>query len=82
VTADGALPVGSLLRLGFLVPDTPPLTCTAGVVWVEELAPTAPARFDVGLRFLQLDPDGLKLLFHILGSENDWEPPQPSHAEE
>ena len=74
VYADGALPVGSLLSLDFLVPDTPPVTGTAEVVWVEELAPTAPARFDLGLRFLQLDSDVLKLLFHILGSENHWEP--------
>jgi hypothetical protein len=75
IYSDASMRVGTHVELDFLAPDTPPITFTAEVMWVEELAAGAPARFDVGLRFLQLAPDGLKLLFHILGSENDWGPP-------
>jgi hypothetical protein len=35
----------------------------------------AQARFEMGLRFVQLNADAMKLLLHVLGSENDWEPP-------
>jgi hypothetical protein len=53
----------------------PSVKYTAEVMWVEELAAGAPARFDMGLRFLQLDAEAMKLLLHVLGSENDWGPP-------
>jgi hypothetical protein len=68
----GSMRVGSHVKLDFLVPDVPPVTFTAEVMWVENLAAGAPARFDVGLRFCTLDGEALRLLLHILGSENDW----------
>ena len=57
------------------MPDARPVTFAAEIVWVEELTAGALARFDIGLRFLQLDAEAMKLLLHVLGSEKDWGPP-------
>jgi hypothetical protein len=59
--------VGELLKIEFFLPDVPPVTYTAEVVWVGSLPKDAPARFDVGLKFIQLEPDGLKLLLQVVG---------------
>lgn len=59
--------VGELLKLEFFLPDVPPVTYTAEVVWVEPQEEGAPARFDVGLKFIQLEPDALKLLLQVVG---------------
>jgi hypothetical protein len=75
IYSDASMRVGTYVELDFLVPETPPVTCTAEVMWAEELTAGASARFEMGLRFLPLDHDALKLLLHVLGSENDWEPP-------
>jgi hypothetical protein len=75
VYSDTPMRVGSYVALDFLVPDTPHVTFTAQVMWVEELAAGARAHFDMGLRFLQLDAEAMTLLLHVLGSENDWGPP-------
>jgi PilZ domain-containing protein len=59
--------VGELLKMEFFLPDVAPVTYTAEVVWVEKLEEGAPARLDVGLKFIQLDPDALKLLLRVVG---------------
>jgi hypothetical protein len=59
--------VGELLKMEFFLPDVAPVTYTAEVVWVEKLEEGAPARLDVGLKFIQLDPDALKLLLQVVG---------------
>ncbi|MGO9839016.1 MAG: PilZ domain-containing protein [Polyangiaceae bacterium] len=63
--------VGELLKMEFFLPGVPPVTYTAEVVWIEPLAADAPARFDVGLKFIQLEPDALKLLMKVLGPPED-----------
>jgi len=63
--------VGELLKMEFFLPDVPPVTYTAEVVWIEPLGPDAPARFDVGLKFIQLEPDALQLLVKVLGPPED-----------
>lgn len=67
IFSDEALKIGSLHKLEFFLPDVPPATYTAEVIWIEPLGEDAPARFDVGLRFIQLEPDALKLLLQVLG---------------
>jgi hypothetical protein len=59
--------VGELLKMEFFLPDVPPVTYTAEVVWVEPLEKGDPARFDVGLKFIQLEPDALQLLLQVVG---------------
>jgi hypothetical protein len=67
IFSDEERKVGELLKIEFFLPDVPPVTYTAEVVWVELLEEGAPARFDVGLKFIQLEPDALKLLLQVVG---------------
>jgi hypothetical protein len=68
IFSDDAMRVGELLKMEFFVPDAEPVTYTAEVVWVDELGSEgAPAQFDVGLKFLQLEPAALRLLVSVLG---------------
>ncbi len=67
IFSDEELKVGGLLKMEFFLQDVPPVTYTAEVVWVEALPAGADARFDVGLKFIQLEPDALKLLLQVLG---------------
>jgi hypothetical protein len=52
------------------------VTYTAEVVWIEPLPTGSPARFDVGLKFIQLDPGAITLLMGVLG------PPEELEGEE
>lgn len=71
IFSDEPLRIGELLKLEFFLPDVAPVTYTGEVVWVEELGDGAPARFDVGLKFIQLEPEALKLLLRVLGPPED-----------
>lgn len=71
IFSDDELKVGTLLKMEFFLPDVDPVTYTAEVVWTEALEEGAPARFDVGLKFIQLDPEALKLLARVLGPEGE-----------
>jgi hypothetical protein len=71
IYSDEALRVGELLKMEFFLPDVEPVTYTAEVVWVDALPSGAPAKFDVGLKFIQLDPGALKLLMQVLGPEEE-----------
>ncbi len=57
--SDDEHPVGRRLELELFFPDGGSATCLAEVVWVEPLAADAPARFDMGLRFVEVHPDDL-----------------------
>ena len=67
IFSDDRLKVAELLKLEFFLDGAAPVTYTAEVVWIEPLAEGAPARFDVGLKFLDLEPAALKLLVSVLG---------------
>jgi len=67
VFSDEERRVGELLKMEFFLPDVAPVTYTAEVVWVGRMPAGAPATFDVGLKFIQLEPDALKLLLQVLG---------------
>jgi c-di-GMP-binding flagellar brake protein YcgR len=71
IYSDDPRKVGELLKMEFFIKDAPPVTYTAEVVWIEPIkaagfAPV-PARFDVGLKFLHLEPAALKALLVVLG---------------
>jgi hypothetical protein len=71
IFSDEALRIGELFKLEFFLPDVAPVTYTAEVVWIEPLPEGAPARYDVGLKFIQLEPDALRLLLQVLGPPED-----------
>ncbi|HEX4446384.1 MAG TPA: PilZ domain-containing protein [Polyangiaceae bacterium] len=71
IYSDDELKVGALLKMEFFLADVPPVTYTAEVVWIERLPDKAPARFDVGLKFIQLEPEALQLLTKVLGPPED-----------
>jgi hypothetical protein len=67
VFSDEPQRVGELLKMEFFLPDVTPVTYTAEVVWIEEMPPGSPAKFDVGLKFIQLEPAAIRLLMSVLG---------------
>ncbi len=67
IFSDERLKVAELLKLEFFLDEADPVTYTAEVVWIEPLEEGAPAQFDVGLKFLDLEPAALKLLVSVLG---------------
>ncbi len=71
IYSDEQLRVGELLKMEFFLPDVEPVTYTADVVWVDPLTEGGPARYDVGLKFIQLDPGALALLAKVLGPEEE-----------
>jgi hypothetical protein len=81
IYTDEKLRVGELLKMEFFLPDVTPVTYTAEVVWIEPLPPGSPARYDVGLKFIQLEPAAIALLMGVLGppeqSDDDEAPKEP-----
>jgi hypothetical protein len=71
IYSDEQLRVGELLKMEFFLPDVDPVTYTAEVVWIDPLPADGPARYDVGLKFIQLEPGALKLLMQVLGPEEE-----------
>jgi hypothetical protein len=71
IFSDEVMRVGDLLKMEFFVADVEPVTYTAEVVWVDPLPPGGPAKFDVGLKFIQLEPGALQLLLKVLGPPED-----------
>lgn len=67
IFSDEERKIGELLKLEFFLPDVPPVTYTAEVVWVDPLEEGGPARFDVGLKFIQLEPEAIKVLLQVVG---------------
>ncbi len=83
IYSDDPMKVGELLKMEFFMPDEAPVTYTAEVVWIEPLPEGTVARFDVGLKFIQLEPATLRLLAKVLGppeGESTDEEPDPEGA--
>ncbi|MFT3915008.1 MAG: PilZ domain-containing protein [Anaeromyxobacteraceae bacterium] len=55
--ADEDQPVGTRVEIELLFPGGAPAHVVAEVAWVQRLPPGAPARFEVGMRFLQIHAD-------------------------
>ena len=54
VYSDDEAKVGDALELELLLQSGESIECRSEVAWIEALPPSAPARFDVGLRFTNL----------------------------
>jgi hypothetical protein len=66
VFADDDFSVGSRLDLDVYLPDGTSVRCWAQVVWRVDLGPSAPARFDVGLKFLDMAAPDIQRLATVL----------------
>jgi hypothetical protein len=63
--------VGERLRLDIFFPQAAPVLFTTEIMWIEPLGSGSPRRFDLGLAFVDLNPDALKLLLSVLTSEGE-----------
>ena len=71
VYSDDRYRVGSLVKMEFFVTGTPPVTYTAEVVWIEAIPGGEPAKYDVGLKFVDLSREAFDLLLGVLGPEGE-----------
>jgi hypothetical protein len=60
---------GMRLELELLFPDGDSATILAEVAWAEVIPGGFPARFDVGMRFLDASPDDLARVARVLAEE-------------
>jgi hypothetical protein len=67
VFSDEAIAVGSRLELDVMLPDDSVVRCWAAVVWADELAPDANAKFEIGLRFTDMAEPDIQRLASVLG---------------
>lgn len=68
--ADEPPAAGDRLELELFLPDQSELTCRVEVVWVEELPEGSPARYDVGVKFVEISPQQRALLAGVLSAES------------
>ena len=80
IFSDEPAKIGDLLKLEFFVTDAPAVTYTAEVVWVVKLPADAPAPYDLGLKFIQLEPPAMRLLMTVLGPPEEAPPGLPEAA--
>lgn len=66
VFADEDFAVGTTLDLEVMTPEGAPIRCWARVVWRVELDGQSPARFDVGLKFVDMAEDDVQRLAQVL----------------
>jgi hypothetical protein len=71
IYSDQPFKVGESLKLEFFLGGEEPFTYSAEVVWIVPLEKGAPAKFDVGLKFTQLDPSAMRRLVQVLGPLED-----------
>jgi hypothetical protein len=64
--SDDVQKVGVRLELDLVLPDGGVITTLTEVVWAEELAAGAPARFEMGLRFVEVEPEDLDRIAALL----------------
>ncbi len=64
--SDDPQKLGVRLELELIFPEGEPATCLTEVVWCEELAPGAPAKYEMGLRFVQVEPEELERISSVL----------------
>jgi len=67
VYTDEDFPVGARLELDVMTPDSDPIRLWARVVWRLELFDGSPAKFDTGLKFLDMAEIDRQRLAGLLG---------------
>jgi hypothetical protein len=66
IYADDPMSPGDRLEIELFLPDGSTVECEVEIVWVEELTMGQPARFDMGLRFLDASADLIDRLGTVL----------------
>ena len=64
--SDETAQVSDRLVIELFLPDGSEISCKVEVVWVEALAEGEPARFEVGVKFVEIDRDALLRLGSVL----------------
>jgi hypothetical protein len=64
--ADEPQKLGARLELELLFPEGGSATCVAEVVWAEELAKGAQAKWEMGLMFVQVEPEDLQRIGKLI----------------
>lgn len=65
IYSDERLPVGSTLQLKFFVPGNDSLNCEVKVAWLRETTTDSPAKYEVGLQFLEISEASLNTLLNL-----------------
>lgn len=71
VFSDEPHELGARLELELLLPDGAPLVFDAEVMWLDALPEGGPARYDVGLRYLELQEGDRDRLEEVLRSDEE-----------
>jgi Tfp pilus assembly protein PilZ len=71
VYADEAPEVGDRLALELFLPDSSEAACVVEVVWIEPLPEGAPARFDVGVKYVEISAQARRQLEIALAPVED-----------
>lgn len=66
VYTDDRYKKGNRLELELFLPSGESLTLLSEIVWVDELAPGAEAKYEVGLRYVDASPEELTALEAVL----------------
>ena len=66
VFSDEEFATGQKLDLGILLPDGATIRCWAVVVWVAPLPSGGQAKFDIGLRFIDMETADVQRLAAVL----------------
>lgn len=69
IFADEPPAAGDRLELELFLPDESEVTCRVEVVWVDALPEAAPARYDVGVKFVGIADEDRKRLSVVLREE-------------
>src|SRR5262245_14723771 len=70
VYSDDRVEPGSRLETELFLTEERTVTATVRVIWVDALPEGGPARYDVGLQFLDVAPDDLEQLTGLLEPES------------
>ncbi len=66
IYSDGVIKKGTKLELELFLPDASSVTCKVEVVWIDALPVGAPAKHDVGLKFIEIRTEDKAKLASVL----------------
>ena len=69
--ADEAPAIGDRLELELFLPDSNQVICVVEVVWLEPLPEGAPAKFDVGVKYVDISASARQQLEIVLSPAED-----------
>jgi Tfp pilus assembly protein PilZ len=71
VYSDIELETGEEIKMELFLPDGEAVEFTCRVAWIERLPAKSPAKFDVGLSFVDVDPAARSALQTVLAPADD-----------